>query len=48
MYLILEREYFVGVKFFNEYELVEDLDVGCSIIWEVVRSLVMCNILEVR
>ncbi|HEN3124702.1 TPA: GntR family transcriptional regulator, partial [Streptococcus agalactiae] len=39
LHLILEREYPVGAKLPNEYELAEDLDVGRSTIREAVRSL---------
>lgn len=46
--LILEREYEVGAKLPNEYELAQDLDVGRSTIREAVRSLATRNILEVR
>ncbi|MCZ8466279.1 FadR/GntR family transcriptional regulator [Streptococcus uberis] len=46
--LILEREYPVGAKLPNEYELAQDLDVGRSTIREAVRSLATRNILEVR
>lgn len=48
LHLILEREYPVGAKLPNEYELAEDLDVGRSTIREAVRSLATRNILEVR
>ncbi|RFE02486.1 FadR/GntR family transcriptional regulator [Streptococcus parauberis] len=46
--LILERDYPVGVKLPNEYELAQDLDVGRSTVREAVRSLAARNILEVR
>ncbi|MGT2932961.1 FadR/GntR family transcriptional regulator [Streptococcus catagoni] len=46
--LILEREYPVGAKLPNEYDLASDLDVGRSTIREAVRSLATRNILEVR
>ncbi|MFI3887807.1 FadR/GntR family transcriptional regulator [Streptococcus parauberis] len=46
--LILERDYPVGVKLPNEYELAQDLDVGRSTVREAVRSLTARNILEVR
>lgn len=46
--LILEREYEIGAKLPNEYELAQDLDVGRSTIREAVRSLATRNILEVR
>ncbi|GFE43243.1 FadR/GntR family transcriptional regulator [Streptococcus canis] len=46
--LILERDYDVGAKLPNEYELAQDLDVGRSTIREAVRSLATRNVLEVR
>ncbi|MGH2268405.1 FadR/GntR family transcriptional regulator [Streptococcus uberis] len=46
--LILERDYPIGAKLPNEYELAEDLEVGRSTIREAVRSLAARNILEVR
>ncbi|MDT2731792.1 FadR/GntR family transcriptional regulator [Streptococcus parauberis] len=46
--LILERDYPIGVKLPNEYELAQDLDVGRSTVREAVRSLAARNILEVR
>lgn len=46
--LILEREYEVGDKLPNEYELAQDLEVGRSTVREAVRSLATRNILEVR
>lgn len=48
MHLILEREYPIGAKLPNEYELAQDLDVGRSTVREAVRSLAARNILEVR
>ncbi|MGT2887094.1 FadR family transcriptional regulator [Streptococcus didelphis] len=46
--LILKRNYEVGAKLPNEYELAQDLEVGRSTIREAVRSLATRNILEVR
>lgn len=46
--LILERQYQVGDKLPNEYELAEDLGVGRSTVREAVRSLATRNVLEVR
>ncbi|TWS95364.1 FadR/GntR family transcriptional regulator [Streptococcus sp. sy018] len=46
--LILERQYEIGDKLPNEYELAQDLEVGRSTIREAVRSLATRNILEVR
>lgn len=46
--LILERNYEVGDKLPNEYELAQDLEVGRSTVREAVRSLATRNILEVR
>ncbi|KHD44434.1 FadR/GntR family transcriptional regulator [Streptococcus hongkongensis] len=46
--LILNRNYEIGEKLPNEFELAQDLNVGRSTIREAVRSLVTRNILEVR
>ncbi|HLQ88035.1 MAG TPA: GntR family transcriptional regulator, partial [Enterococcus sp.] len=46
--LIKEKDYQVGDKLMNEYELAEALDVSRSTIREAVRSLATRNDLEVR
>ena len=46
--LIKEKDYQVGDKLMNEYELAEALDVSRSTIREAVRSLATRNVLEVR
>lgn len=46
--LIRARNYQVGDKLPNEYELAKDLEVGRSTVREAVRSLAGRNILEVR
>lgn len=46
--LILKRDYEVGDRLPNEYDLAQDLEVGRSTIREAVRSLATRNVLEVR
>lgn len=48
LHLIVERQYEVGDKLPNEYELAEDLNVGRSTVREAVRGLAARNVLEVR